>query len=170
MEENDSPSAAVETLRNRKTKKSKTSSTSNKEANNNSSELTLRLNSLHLQPTTAQKKATIGDLYRLPSRKKVPLVLFQACQFIFSQKTPVSQLNTVYTGHCVPREREYRRILRKRFGAKFGNFYEEQDLMIMRRFNTLVEGKAEFCNFLNTYCSGKDQKELHRSRRSIGVG
>jgi len=144
------------------------------EANNNSSDLTLRLNSLYLQPTTAQKKATIGDLYRLPSRKKVPLVLFQACQFIFSQKISVSQLNTVYTGHCVPREREYRRILRKRFGAKFGNFYEEQDLMIMRRFNTLVESrvvedKAEFCNFLNTYCSGKDQKELHRSRRSIGV-
>eukprot|EP00090_Calanus_glacialis_P017672 TRINITY_DN27452_c0_g1_i1.p1 TRINITY_DN27452_c0_g1~~TRINITY_DN27452_c0_g1_i1.p1 ORF type:complete len:1070 (-),score=344.13 TRINITY_DN27452_c0_g1_i1:73-3246(-) len=184
VEEKDSPSAAVETPRDRGSKKRKTSSTaqqpptatqSMKEGNNNySSELTLRLHSLRNQPTTAQKKATIGELYRLPSRKKVPMVVFQACQFIFSQNTPVSQLNTVYTGHCVPREREYREILRKKFGAKFGNFYEEQDLKILRRFNTLIENrvvedKAEFCNFLNTYCSGKDIKELRKSSRSIGV-
>jgi len=46
--------------------------------------------------------------------------------------------------------------------------------MLMKRFNILVqngivENKEEFCNFLNTYCSGKDKKELVKNSRNIGV-
>ena len=79
---------------------------------------------------------TIRDLYKLPSRKKVPLVIFQTCKKIMNQAVPVSQLNIDYTGHCVPKEKEYRKVLRRKYGAKFGNYYEEQDMIIMRRFES----------------------------------
>jgi len=117
---------------------------------------------------------TIGDLYKLPKKRAVPPVLRNACKFIFSQAVAVSELNTAYTGHCVPRGREYRGILRRKYGAKFGRYYEEQDTMLLSRFNTLVqqgvvEDKEEFCHFLNIYCSGKDQAELMKSTRNIGI-
>ena len=46
--------------------------------------------------------------------------------------------------------------------------------MLLKRFDTLVqqgvvEDKAEFCNLLNIHCNGKDQKELMKNRRNIGV-
>ena len=117
---------------------------------------------------------TIKTLYRLPSRKKVPMVLFRACQFIFTQEVPVSPLNIEYRGHCVPREEE-RAQLRAKYGARFGGYYDEQDDGICRRFLTLmenhvVEDRMQFCRDLDEYCSGKNQLELIRtSRRTIGV-
>merc|ERR1719431_708181 len=122
----------------------------------------------------AKKTVTIKDLYRTPKRKKVPAVLYDACKFIFSQNVEVSALNIAYTGHCVPGEREYRRFLRKKYKAKFGRYHDEQDSMLLQRFDTLVqhgvvEDKVEFYNFLNIHCNGKDQKELMKSKRSIGV-
>jgi len=122
----------------------------------------------------ATRIVTIKDLYRMPKRHKVPPVLYEACKFIFHQFVEVSELNIAYTGHCVPREKEYRGILRRKYGAKFGKYYEEQDLMLTKRFNTLVqhgvvEDKEEFCHFLNIYCNGKDQAELMKSTRNIGI-
>jgi len=121
-----------------------------------------------------KKIVTIKDLYRTPKRKKVPTVLYEACKFIFSQNVEVSALNIAYTGHCVPGDRDYRRLLRREYKAKFGRYHDEQDSMLLERFDTLVqhgvvEDKEEFCNFLNIYCNGKDQKELMKNRRSIGV-
>jgi len=122
----------------------------------------------------AKKVLTIKDLYKLPKRKKVPPVIYDACKFIFSQQVPVSDVNRAYTGHCVPGDMDYRKLLKRKYKAKFGKYYEEQDEMLMKRFNILVQNgivanKEEFCTFLNTYCSGNDKKELAKNKRNIGV-
>jgi len=88
----------------------------------------------------------------------------------------VSLLNKVYTGHCVPRERSFRKELRMKYNAKFGGYSLEQDEMILRRFRGLVdevvtEGTArEFLQSVMETCNGENQQELHTSKfRTIAV-
>ena len=92
------------------------------------------------------------------------------------QQVEVSPLNRVYTGHCVPSERSFRKKLRKKYKAKFGGYSVEQDELILRRFKTLVseavtEGTPrEFLQSVLETCSGKNQAELHKSKsRTIAV-
>ena len=118
----------------------------------------------------------INDLYRMPKRSKVSAQIYSVCQFIMDQQVEVSLLNRVYRGHCVPRERSFRKELRRKYKAKFGGYSVEQDEQIIRRFKTLfseavTEGTPrEFLQSVLETCSGKDQAELQKSKsRTIAV-
>ena len=119
---------------------------------------------------------TINELYQMPKKSKVSAQIYSACQFIMEQEVEVSLLNRVYTGHCVPRERSFRKELRMKYNAKFGGYSLEQDEMILRRFRGLVdevvtEGTArEFLQSVMETCNGENQQELHTSKfRTIAV-
>jgi len=133
-----------------------------------------KLNNVYNPSPSIKKQTTIRDLYRMPKRKKVPTVLYETCRFILEQEIPVSPLNIAYRGFSVPSELSDRDYLRRKFGAR-NCYHEEQDQLILRRFETLVENgivvdKKEFCEFLNQYCSGKDRKEFLKTKsRTIGV-
>lgn len=123
-----------------------------------------------------QKKCRINDLYRMPKRSRVSAQIYSACQFIMEQQVEVSHLNRVYMGHCVPKERSYRKELRRKYMAKFGGYSVEQDELILRRFKTLAsevvtEGTPrEFLQTVLDTCSGKSLAELHKSKfRTIAV-
>jgi len=116
----------------------------------------------------------VQNMYRLPKKKKVPRVIYNVCRYIFAQNIQVSDLNKKYTGHCVPRDKKYRGHLRRKYGAKFGRYYQEQDNMILSRFEELVtQGIVQdiqiFCRLLGVHCNGKDQKKLYKSQRNIDV-
>ena len=119
---------------------------------------------------------TINELYRMPKQSKVSPQIFSVCKFIMEQQVEVSLLNRVYKGHCVPKERWFRKELRRKYNAKFGNYNLEQDEMILKRFRSLVseavtEGTPrDFLQSVLDTCCGKDPAELHRSKfRTIGV-
>ena len=110
---------------------------------------------------------TIGDIYRLPDKDRVPPLIYSACQLIFEEKVPVSEANKAYQGHCVPNKKSERKELRRSFNVRFAGYYEEQDSMILERFSELMSklqtnGK-DFLELVKTKCSGKDQSELHQS-------
>ena len=100
---------------------------------------------------------TIEDLYSLPNKKEVPNVIKKVCRFILEQQVEVSHVNIVHTKHGLVRDKGHRGTLRKN-GAKFGPNSAEQDKMLMRRFNIMiekgvVEDKLEFCKILKLYRS-----------------
>jgi len=118
----------------------------------------------------------INELYRMPKQSKVSAQIFSACKFIMEQQVEVSLLNRVYRGHCVPKERWFRKELRRKYNAKFGNYNHEQDEMILKRFRSLVSevitdgNPREFLQSVLDTCCGKDLAELHKSKfRTIGV-
>ena len=84
------------------------------------------------------KTLKINDLYRMPRVEKVSAEIYSACQFIMGENVEVSQLNIVYRGHCVPNQKSSHKELCTKYGAQFGGYTEEQDLMILRRFKHLV--------------------------------
>ena len=109
-------------------------------------------------------------------KSKVSAQIYSVCQFIMEQLVEVSLLNRDYTGHCVPKERTYRKELRRKYKAKFGGYSPDQDEMILKRFKVLVsevvtEGTPrEFLQTVLETCGGKNQAELHKSKfRTIGV-
>ena len=119
---------------------------------------------------------TINELYRMPKQSKVSAEIYSACEFIMEQQVEVSPLNRAYTGHCVPKEKSFRKKLRRKYNAKFGGYSVEQDQLILRRFKRLVthlgaEGKArQFLQSVLDTTSGKNLAELHKSKfRTIGV-
>ena len=102
--------------------------------------------------------------------------VISVCKFIMEQQVEVSLLNRVYKGHCVPKERCFRKELRRKYNAKFGKYTQEQDEMILKRFRSLIsevltEGNPrEFLQSVLDTCCRKSLAELHESKfRTIGV-
>ena len=120
---------------------------------------------------------TINEMYRMPKQAKVSAEIYSACEFIMGQQVEVSLLNRVYTGHCVPREKKFRKELRRKYNARFGGYSPEQDMLILQRFKTLVthlgftsDTARQFLQSVLEMTSGKKISELHKSKfRTIGV-
>ena len=88
---------------------------------------------------TASEIRTIKDVYKCPKKKDVSEEIYEVCQYILDQNIAVSELNIRYTGHCIPDDKQYRHSLkRQHHRGIFGKYFEEQDLLLLRRFRELI--------------------------------